>query len=317
MEPQRPAPVYQAESAHSFTTPQDFYRLRDFGQKFEATLAFLGKHGPNLYKVLLVPLAVALVPLALLILLAASNQELFERNSMVGLTMLPAFIGLGLLILAALMAQYAMIYGFVKCRMHQPDPAQPLTVGEVWAEARQHILPLLGYFLVAAVLIGIGMLFLILPGIYLYVVLLLLPCVVVFEGSELGTSFSRCFSLIKGKWWSTFGLFLVASIAIGMISGGLGTIMAGALIATDADVPTDGVMGAGFVLTQAIQMAVNFILYPVLYILLMFQYFNLVERRDHVSLQWRLEELGLTPTIPAGPASDDAPFRPSYGDQTL
>ena len=320
-----PASTYAhlSEAQRTFTTPQDFYRLRDFGLKFEATISFLRQHGGNLYRVLLVPLLVALVPLILIAVLFAQNFSIDMLQGQTGsgvstgmALMIPAFMAVGLLILAALMVQYVMLYGFVKRRMQQPDPQVLISAAEAWDEGKRYLLPLLGYSIIATVLVGLGFLLLALPGIYLAIALVLLPSVVVFEDADLGGTFSRCLTLIKGKWWSTFGLWFVASMAVGMVSGGVGMVISilGAIVGIKD--PNNAVIGVA--VAQAVQMGINFLLYPVLYVLLMFQYFNLVERKDYVSLQWRAEQLGQTAGGPAaGSASDDSLFRPSYGDQTL
>ncbi|MCC3157378.1 hypothetical protein LJ737_09010 [Hymenobacter sp. 15J16-1T3B] len=319
-----PTYVYQSEAQRSFATPQDYYRLRDFGQKFEATIAFLRKHGGNMYRILLLPLLAAIVPLAVLMTVFGRSFRFNQFGNSSGASsqavlMMPALFGLVVLMLAALLVQYAMLYGFVKRRMYQPDPAVPISAGEAWDEGKRYLLPLIGYSLVAGVLVVLGYFLLLLPGIYLSIAVLLLPSVVVFEDADLGSIFSRCLQLIRGKWWSTFGLYMVASMAIGMLSAGVGVVLgiftAGfSLKAAD----TQAAFTAVAVL-QAVQLGINLLLVPTVYVLLMFQYFNLVERRDHVSLQWRAEQLGQTPggpTGPDGPAADDL-FRPSYGDQAL
>ena len=316
--------AFQSDAQRTYTTPQDFYRLRDFGQKFEAAFAFLKKHGGNLYRVMLVPLLLALVPLVIVAVLFARN---FNPAALAGraglesglLLMMPAFFGLGVLILAALMAQFVLLYGFVKLRMRQPDPAVSIAAAEAWNEGKRYLLPLIGYSVVAAVLVTIGLFLLFLPGIYLATVLVLLPSVVVFEDADLGTSFSRCFALIKGKWWSTFGLYMIAYVAIAMVSGGVGMVITIISTVLSLKDPSGNATVVGIALAQSVQMGINLLLYPVLYVLLMFQYFNLVERHDHVSLQWQAEQLGQTPGGPTGadPTPDDNLFRPSYGDQAL
>ncbi|WP_165822176.1 hypothetical protein [Hymenobacter edaphi] len=323
-----PSPAYQSDAQRSFATPSDYYRLRDFGQKFEATSAFLRRHGGNLYRIMLLPLLGAIVPLAALMVLFGRSFRFGQfpgrmgQGSQISLALMsPAIFGLVVLGLAALLVQYAMLYGFVKRRMHQPDPTATISAGEAWDEGKRYLLPMIGYSIVAGVLVMIGYFLLVLPGIYLSIAVLLLPCVVVFEEADLGSTLSRCLQLIRGKWWSTFGLYVVASIAMWMLAAGLGavlTIITALFGAKSAD--GDAAMTT-LAVAQAMQISINLLLTPIIYVLLMFQYFNLVERRDHVSLQWRAEQLGQTPgpaggpTGPAGP--DDSLFRPSYGDQAL
>lgn len=349
--PAFPSYANQTDSQRPFVTPQDYYRLRDFGQKFEATIGFLRRHGGNLYRVLLMPLLLALVPLVLFALLfgySASVPLLGRSPTDTLLLLVPGLLGLGLLILAAMMGQYVMVYGFVKCRMHQPDAATPLSAAEVWAEGKRHLLRVIGYGIVGygvvlgafmlvlvpvvyavsrvaslgvlgVVLVFFVFLLLLIPGMYLSVIILLLPCVVVFEEGDLVTTFRRCLTLIKGKWWSTFGLYMVASMAISMVAGGLGVVITLSTTILNLKDPNPSAVVVGMAVAQAVQLGIYFLLYPVLHVLVMFQYFNLVERHDHVSLQWQAELLGQAPggAVPLPAAPDDTLFRPSYGDQAL
>ncbi|AYA35654.1 hypothetical protein D3Y59_00465 [Hymenobacter oligotrophus] len=309
----------RTESERAFTSPQDFYRRRDFGQKFEATFAFLGKHGGNLYRVLLVPMLVTMAAMAGLFFSVFSSMPTLERGdiSSVQLLMVPAFVGLFIVVMLASLATYAMMYAFVKRRMESPDATAPLTVAEVWAEARPNMLPLLGYGFVAAVLVMLGYMLFFLPGAYLTMAMYLLPCVVVFERADLGQTLSRSVGLIRGKWWSTFGLMMVGGIGVFIVSAAVGGVL-GLVFGFMGVFSSDAVGTAGFAFVQSVQMALNMALYPVLFLLLMFQYFNLVERRDGISLQWRVQEIGQTPAAGnAASGTDDTLFRPSYGDPTL
>jgi hypothetical protein len=319
METSTPQPTYHSEAERPFTSPQDYYRLRDFGQKFEATIAFLRKHGPNLYRVLLVPSAAA-VGVMVLFFVVMATSSLGSAGSLSGpfglfALMAPYFTVFFVLLMAAFVVVFAMLYGFVKCRMYHPDPTAKLTVAEVWAVSRPYILPLLGYGLVALVIYFVAALFLVLPGFYVGVVFMLLPSVVVFEDAGLGQTLNRCFTLISGKWWSTFGLVFICSVATMMIVFAL-TAISGFLM-LPLRLLSDSIGGnLGLVVVQGLQMGLQFLMFPVMYLLLMFQYFNLVERKDHVSLRWSAEQLGQTGAAPAA-TPDDNLFRPSYGDQTL
>lgn len=68
--------------------------------------------------------------------------------------------------------------------------------------------PLIAWYVLAVVIIMIGFVLLIIPGVYLVVALVSLPAVVVVERGGL----ARCFALIKNRWWATFGRLLVAGI---------------------------------------------------------------------------------------------------------
>jgi hypothetical protein len=90
---------------------------------------------------------------------------------------------------------------------------QPATAQEGLRFAAGRALPLIGWWLLAYLLVLVGTILLVLPGIYLAVVLFSsLVGVVVVERNGIG----RCFQLIKERFWPTFGRLLVAVLIGGV-----------------------------------------------------------------------------------------------------
>ncbi|SDG83706.1 hypothetical protein [Psychroflexus sediminis] len=77
----------------------------------------------------------------------------------------------------------------------------------------------LGSFVVYIVLIFIGFLLCILPGIYLFVPLTLIFPIIVFQEKSFSEAFSECFKLIRQNWWITFATLLIITILVSLISG--------------------------------------------------------------------------------------------------
>lgn len=77
----------------------------------------------------------------------------------------------------------------------------------------------LGSLIVVGILVFIGFLFCLLPGIYLLVPLSLIFSVIVFQEKSFSDAFSECFKLVKQNWWITFATLLVISILISLIGG--------------------------------------------------------------------------------------------------
>ena len=67
--------------------------------------------------------------------------------------------------------------------------------------------------LLAAVGIAVGLLALILPGIYLAVRWFFVPQEVVVEGARGPAALTRSGEVVRGFWWRTFGLVIVANLA--------------------------------------------------------------------------------------------------------
>lgn len=76
----------------------------------------------------------------------------------------------------------------------------------------------LGSFIAYSVLIFIGFLLCILPGIYLFVPLTLIFPIIVFQEKSFSEAFTECFKLIKQNWWISFATLVIISILIWLIS---------------------------------------------------------------------------------------------------
>lgn len=76
----------------------------------------------------------------------------------------------------------------------------------------------LGSFIVYGLLVFIGFLLCIAPGIYLFVPLTLIFPIIVFQEKSFSDAFSECFQLIKQNWWITFATILIISILMWLIS---------------------------------------------------------------------------------------------------
>ena len=73
---------------------------------------------------------------------------------------------------------------------------------------------LLGYFILTYLVVVIGAMFCLLPGVYLGVVLAPGVALLIIRDISVGDAFSKCFTLIKDNWWITFAVFLVFIILL-------------------------------------------------------------------------------------------------------
>jgi hypothetical protein len=90
----------------------------------------------------------------------------------------------------------------------RPSPGQVLVSGF------EAFTPLFTAVLLAAVGIAAGLLILIVPGIYLAVRWYFVPQAVVIEGARGVAPLVRSGELIQGFWWRTFGLVVLANLAL-------------------------------------------------------------------------------------------------------
>src|SRR5690606_21863730 len=80
---------------------------------------------------------------------------------------------------------------------------------EVTVGVRDDFWILLGTSFVVGIIVGFGMLFCFIPGIYLGVVLSTAYAIVIFERRDIFDAIGYCFNLIKNEWWMTFATLLV------------------------------------------------------------------------------------------------------------
>ena len=119
----------------------------------------------------------------------------------------------------------------------------------------------------------------------------------------------RCFYLIKGKWWSTFGLVMVMFLIQSTMSYLFAIPMYGLLMMDVLQLSKTGTGHDSSLLMQAATLlyAGSAVLLLALPLLAMgFQYFNLAERRDSIGARQQLALLGQTAT----PEATNSYYRP-------
>jgi hypothetical protein len=137
--------------------------------------------------------------------------------------------GLGVVLFAILNAAISIIGYFwvqgalVEATADIHDGKQDLEFGETFSRVQ----PLLPALIVAGLLAGLGialgLILLIVPGLYLLTRWALIVPVIVLEKRRAGEAFGRSHELVRGHGWTIFGLvlvvFLLGAIVSGIISG--------------------------------------------------------------------------------------------------
>jgi hypothetical protein len=90
----------------------------------------------------------------------------------------------------------------------RPSPGQVLVAGF------EAFTPLFGAVLLAAIGIAAGFVALFVPGVYLFIRWYFVPQAVVIEGARGPAALSRSSQIVQGSWWRTFGLVVVANVAV-------------------------------------------------------------------------------------------------------
>ena len=135
-------------------------------------------------------------------------------------------LGLAVTVVAATLYQ-GVVVGLVK---DVQDGRRDSTVGDLIDATWPVVLPLIGVGILAGIAIGIGFLFLVIPGLILLTIWSVIAPVIVVERSGVMASFGRSRELVRGNGWQVFGAIVVAFLIV--IVGG---IVFGAIAAAIAD----------------------------------------------------------------------------------
>jgi hypothetical protein len=88
------------------------------------------------------------------------------------------------------------------------------SAGQVFVAGFEAFTPLFGAVLLAAIGIFAGFLVLLVRGVYLAIRWYFVPQTVVIEGARGPAALNRSTQVVEGFWWRTFGLVLLANIAV-------------------------------------------------------------------------------------------------------
>lgn len=165
----------------------------------------------------------------------------------------------------------------------------------VLSRAYANLGKVLGAGIATGIMIAFGIVFLIIPGIYLSIVLSMLTLIIVMEGDPLFEAISRSFYLIKGKWWSTFGLLFVMSIIVTIMQFAF-NIPTYVITFTRAFNQELAVFNLTTILSNIFSTLGVVLIYPLSFIALAFQYFNLVELKESAGLKLEIEQSANTTT---------------------
>ena len=88
------------------------------------------------------------------------------------------------------------------------------SAGQVFVAGFEAFTPLFGAVLLAAIGIALGFAALFVPGVYLAIRWYFVPQAVVIEGAMGPAALTRSSQIVQDFWWRTFGLVLLANIAV-------------------------------------------------------------------------------------------------------
>lgn len=292
------------------------FKQRDFGNKINATFQYITQNFRSLGLALLYivgPVAlVAGIAAGVLqsnfLKIASEVENDGANNPMAAFQMMSQFASptFWLTMLFSLLANVAVVLTtYAHMKLYDRTKGGPISVADVWAEVQPMIGRAIIISILTSVITAVGFMFFIIPGIYIAVVLSLSLAVTAFEGTEFGATWSRCFQLIRDKWWSTFGLILVMALIV-IIIGMIFAIPTAMIAFLTGAKMLPNVSVAWLMLGSVINQVGRTLLNVVIYTAIGFQYTNLVERQEGRGMISAIDSIGTSPTQPR--ASDEGNF---------
>jgi hypothetical protein len=120
-------------------------------------------------------------------------------------------------VIAALLSIVAVFYlqaALVKAVDDVRDGRADMSLGDTFEAARPHLTSVLVAGVLAVVGIALGLLLLVVPGLYLLTIWSLIIPVIVLENRSAGESFTRSRELVRGYGWNVFGVILLAVLLL-------------------------------------------------------------------------------------------------------
>ena len=313
----------------------EFQRTRDFSNKLNATFTFVRQNFKSLFRSMLYiagpPVLVASLLLSSFmgdffktIIGAGRDPEALQNffltiNFWIQLALMFVFMVVSYVAVIATTNNYMILYAEKR--------SNNIDVNDVWIRVRETLgmyfattllfglltivvyvfmlIPVLMLGNISGFLIFFGVIFLVVGAFYLLIGASLVYPIRAFEKKGFFESIIRSFYLIRSKWWSTFGLLMILSLLVGIISY-VFSIPASILqgVSMLHEVKPDSFNGPSGVI-ETIIFTLNSLAYItqlLLYLLpnvgLTFQYFNLVEMKEAKGLMGQINTLGQTPDAP-------------------
>ena len=156
----------------------------------------------------------ALIVFAVVNLVFALIVEALSTDSG-GTVVLLAILGFATAVVGTTWLQGALVYAVQDAR----DGSFDATVGEVFSRVSPAILPLLVAGLLAGLGIAVGLVLLIVPGLFLLTIWAVIAPVIVIEKTPALEAFGRSRELVRGHGWTVFGIVIITGLLTGIASG--------------------------------------------------------------------------------------------------
>ncbi len=279
-------------------------KKREFGEIFNAVFLFIRQE----YKTMGMVFLYFVIPIVIVVALFSTlNQwgmlKIMLKEFIPGISpkmsdFLPYYLIVYVLFVINQVVLIAAVYSYIA--LYAEKGKGNFTYSDVLSKAMSYFLPLLGAGFVMFLMIGVGTIMCVLPGIYLSISLSLVGAAMVIERKKFFDAVSRSFDLTHIQWWWTFLLIFVTIIIISIVSY---------LITLPVSITTIGAMLHGIknpnqmfekistfsLVYTGVATVITTLLYVIPHLALAFQFFNLVEIKENPTLLNKIEQISNAP----------------------
>ncbi|MBQ4914487.1 hypothetical protein J8L85_08575 [Maribacter sp. MMG018] len=283
----------------------EFKKQRELGDVLTDTFAFLRSEFKTFFstyfKIVGPFLAVMVISLVGYLYYAGNSFNLMIEDRWNEGTNLATVFVIALIYFCSIIAVYTMsqstVLHYIKSYANGKgeidfDTIKKEVYGSFWS--------FIGLGIMVGLSLGVGFMLCIIPGIYLYVPLILSFSIMVYNKMGASDAYSYSFKLIKEEWWITFAtlfvigiIIVVASYAFAIPSIIYQWLKMGIF---SGEIDAESVMGVTkdpiYILLNVLNTVGQFLLNLISVIATVFIYFNLNEKKNFTGTYERIENLG-------------------------
>ncbi|MBS9463735.1 hypothetical protein KIM67_15050 [Flagellimonas sp. 389] len=226
---------------------------------------------------------------------ALSNPNVFDSNFS-PLIMILAVIALFASSIAAYVLAQATVLIYIKSYIN--TKGNPV-FEDIQKEVYDSFWAFIGLGILVSLSVGAGMLFCLIPGIYLAVPLSLSFAIFVFLKKDVMDSYQYSFTLIKENWWITFATLLIVYIIVAIATYAFSlpaviyTWAKMGIFSGEMDAESFGIFNDPiYLLLNIISTLVRFLMNIILLVTTSFIFFNLNELKNFTGTYERIDNLG-------------------------
>ncbi|MFA5326751.1 MAG: hypothetical protein WC384_03070 [Prolixibacteraceae bacterium] len=284
----------------------NFKKERDFGDHFNATFNFITQEYKKLGMAILYfvvpPLLLSAISVTIYSLKAQELTQTLVKNTQPDPFAVFSVIGplFGYILIAMIISLissatlFSTVYGYIKLYISKGSDGFEIT--DVWEQVKKNFFRILPALVVVGIVVVVGLVLCIIPGIYLGVGLSIVFCIMIFEEKSFSVSFGRSLSLINKNFWPTLGsLFIVTIILyILMILVSLPSMLFGfkSILMNVKHGANAGMnLPVSYYIVNSLTQLVTQVLTVIPIVLTAFIYFDVVEKVEKPSLLEKIDQI--------------------------